>query len=68
MCLKSAGNFLLFKKDNSNDLANKMIELCTDTEVTKMCEASEMITEYDVLVAKDNLLNIFNKLVLKNKA
>lgn len=62
--LLNHANFVSFQKANSNDLAQKIIDLVSSPEeMQRMCEVSSTIKNYDVSVAQNKLTQLFDSLV-----
>lgn len=62
--LQKRENYVSFEKGKPQDLSKKLEELIANPDdVTKMCNSSAMIQEYDVSVANKKLTNLFNEIV-----
>lgn len=62
--LQNRSNYVSFEKGKPQDLSKKLEELIANPDdITKMCNSSAMIHEYDVSVASKKLTNLFNELV-----
>ncbi len=66
--LQRRNNYLSFQVSNNNDLALKMSYLISNPEkVLKMCQDSASINDYDSIVAKNSMLDLFNTLTNREK-